>query len=78
MGHGSYPDLGAWAGGAGSAVTPEIPLMGAQLLFITCMAKSQVGQRLVPEAPMLGPPWLEMERKVTEEQWKKRVFSLFG
>lgn len=24
---------------------------------------------------MLGPPWLEMERKVTEEQWKKRFFS---
>uniref|UniRef100_A0A8C0BZR4 Uncharacterized protein n=1 Tax=Buteo japonicus TaxID=224669 RepID=A0A8C0BZR4_9AVES len=27
---------------------------------------------------MLGPPWLEMERKVTEEQWKKRFsFSLW-
>lgn len=72
MGHGSSPDLGAWAGGAGSAVTPEIPLMGAQLLFITCTAKSQVGQWLVPEVPDAWAPLAgdgeEGDRRAVEEE----------
>lgn len=72
MGHGSSPDLGAWAGGAGSAVTTEIPLMGAQLLFITCTAKSQVGQQLVPEVPdawaSLAGDGEEGDRRAVEEE----------
>lgn len=55
MGHDSSPGPGARAVGlawvGGSAITPEIPLMGVQLLFITCTANSQTGQQLVPEVP---------------------------
>lgn len=72
MGHGASPDLGAWVGRAGSAVAPEIPLMGAQLLFLTCMAKSQVGQRLVPEVPDAWAPLAgdgeEGDRRAVEEE----------